>query len=186
VAAARADRLGSTTHLSVLDADGWACSVTCSNGAGSGVSVPGTGIHLNNMLGEEDLSPRGLFTHVPGDRLPSMTAPTVVLRDGVAELVVGSAGSNRIRSALLQVIVNVLDRGMSPQDAVDAPRLHRERGSVSAEPGIDCAALRAAGHTVTRFRAPNLYFGGCQAVGARSGVAAGGADARRGGAVVPA
>jgi gamma-glutamyltranspeptidase/glutathione hydrolase len=47
------DRLGSTTHVSVLDAEGWACSVTTSNGACSGVSVPGTGIHLNNMLGEE-------------------------------------------------------------------------------------------------------------------------------------
>jgi gamma-glutamyltranspeptidase/glutathione hydrolase len=52
---AHAKPLGSTTHVSVLDADGWACSVTCSNGTGSGVTVPGTGIHLNNMLGEHDL-----------------------------------------------------------------------------------------------------------------------------------
>jgi gamma-glutamyltranspeptidase / glutathione hydrolase len=179
-----ASRLGSTTHVSVLDGDGWACSVTCSNGEGSGVSVPGTGVHLNNMLGEEDLSPGGLFCHPPGARLPSMTAPTVVLRDGIAELVIGSAGSSRICSALLQVIVNVLDRGMSPQNAVDAPRLHREGDSVFTEPGIRSAALRAAGHPVTAFREPNLYFGGCQAVGSRGGVVAGGADARRGGAVV--
>ncbi len=186
-AAARADRLGSTTHISVLDADGWACAVTCTNGAGSGVSVPGTGVHLNNMLGEEDLSPHGLFTHHPGDRMPSMTAPTVVLHDGTAELVVGSAGSNRIRSALLQVIVNAVDRGLPPQDAVDGPRLHLERGTVFAEPGIDVGALAAAGYPVTSFRAPNLFFGGCQAVGLdRHGAVAGGADRRRGGSVVRA
>ena len=181
-----ASRLGSTTHVSVLDADGMACAVTCSNGAGSGVSVPGTGIHLNNMLGEEDLSPAGLFTHPIGARLPSMTAPTVVLRDGTAELVIGSAGSNRIRSALLQVIVNVLDHSMSPQAAVDAPRLHREVDSVYVEPGAGSTALQAAGYPVIAFRAPNLFFGGCQAVGARNGVLAGGADARRGGAVAHA
>ena len=59
-------RLGSTTHISVMDADGWACSVTTTNGEGSGLVVPGTGIHVNNMLGEQDLSPAGWFTHPPG------------------------------------------------------------------------------------------------------------------------
>ncbi len=185
VRARPAERLGSTTHVSVLDADGWACSVTTSNGACSGVSVPGTGIHLNNMLGEDDLSPHGPFTHATGDRLPSMTAPTVVRRDGVAELVVGSAGSSRIRSALLQVIANVVDRRMAPQQAVDAPRLHLEQGALHAEPGVDLAALRGTGRPVSVFGAPNLYFGGCQAVGLdpRDGAVRGGADARRGGAV---
>ena len=75
-----ASRLGSTTHVSVLDADGWACAVTTTNGEGSGIVVPGTGIHVNNMMGEQDLSPAGWFTHPPGRRLPSMMAPTVVLR----------------------------------------------------------------------------------------------------------
>jgi gamma-glutamyltranspeptidase / glutathione hydrolase len=180
-----ADRLGSTTHVSVLDADGWACSVTTSNGASSGVCVPGTGVHLNNMLGEEDLSPHGPFTHAVGERLPSMTAPTVVRRDGAAELVVGSAGSNRIRSALLQVIARVVDGGMSPQQAVDAPRLHFERGELHAEPGVDVVALRVTGRPVSVFGAPNLFFGGCQAVGRdpHTGAVSGGADRRRGGAV---
>lgn len=182
-----ADRLGSTTHVSVLDVDGWACSVTTSNGACSGVSVPGTGVHLNNMMGEEDLSPDGPFTHPVGARLPSMTAPTVVRRDGVAELVVGSAGSSRIRSALLQVITHVLDGRLSPQQAVDAPRLHLERGVLHVEPGVDVAALRAGGHTVSAFGAPHLFFGGCQAVGRDpGGTVSGGADARRGGAVAVA
>jgi gamma-glutamyltranspeptidase/glutathione hydrolase len=185
-AAVAADRLGSTTHISVLDGEGWACSVTCSNGTGSGVVVPGTGIHLNNMLGEHDLAIHGLGPPGPGARLPSSMAPTVVRHDGTAELVVGSAGSSRIRSALLQVVVNVLDRGAPPQQAVDAPRLHVEQGIAYAEPGVDVDVLESAGRPVTRFAAPNLFFGGCQAVrrDVRTGVLEGGADARRGGAVV--
>jgi gamma-glutamyltranspeptidase / glutathione hydrolase len=184
-----ASRLGSTTHLSVLDGDGWACTVTCTNGEGSGVVVPGTGVHVNNMMGEQDLSPLGFFTHPPGRRLPSMMAPTIVLgTDGEPELALGSAGSNRIRSALLQVIVNVFDRGMTAAQAVDAPRLHFEDGVVYAEPGIDAEALEAAGHTISHFRNRNLFFGGCQAVerDPRTGDPAGAGDPRRGGAVVVA
>jgi len=178
-------RLGSTTHISVIDEAGWACAVTCTNGEGSGMVVPGTGIHVNNMMGEQDLSPLGFFTHPPGRRLPSMMAPTIVLSGGEPELVLGSAGSNRIRSALLQVIVNVLDGGMDAQAAVDAPRMHWEDGSVFAEPGIDLAALAAAGYAVAPFRERNLFFGGCQAVERdAAGVLSGGGDPRRGGAVV--
>jgi gamma-glutamyltranspeptidase / glutathione hydrolase len=182
-----ASRLGSTTHISVIDADGWACAVTCTNGEGSGVAVPGTGLHLNNMMGEQDLSPLGFFTHPPGRRLPSMMAPTVVLSGGVPELVLGSAGSNRIRSALLQVILNVIDHGMDAAAAVEAPRLHFEDGLVYVEPGIDTDALEGAGRTLARFRERNLFFGGCQAVErAADGVLSGGGDPRRGGAVVVA
>jgi gamma-glutamyltranspeptidase/glutathione hydrolase len=177
-------RLGSTTHISVMDADGWACSVTTTNGEGSGIVVPGTGIHVNNMLGEQDLSPAGWFTHPPGRRLPSMMAPTVVLDEGRPELVLGSAGSNRIRSAILQVIVNAIDRGMDAQPAVDAPRLHFEDGLVYAEPGIEDATLK--GRQVAWFRERNLFFGGCQAVERHhaTGLFSGGGDPRRGGAVV--
>jgi gamma-glutamyltranspeptidase/glutathione hydrolase len=180
-----ASRLGSTTHISVLDEAGWACAVTCTNGEGSGLVVPGTGIHVNNMMGEQDLSPLGFFTHPPGRRLPSMMAPTVVLAGGRPELVLGSAGSNRIRSALLQVIVNVLDHGMDARAAVEAPRLHWEDGCVFCEPGLDEAALEAAGHSLARFRERNLFFGGCQAVERdAAGAFSGGGDPRRGGAVV--
>jgi gamma-glutamyltranspeptidase/glutathione hydrolase len=180
-----ASRLGSTTHIAALDADGWACSVTCSNGEGSGLVVPGTGVHLNNVMGEEDLSPLGYFTHPPGRRLPSMMAPTVVSAGGVPQLVLGSAGSNRIRSALLQVIVNAIDLGMDAGEAVQAPRLHDEEGTIYAEPGIDLSALEAAGEVVARFRARNLFFGGCQAVelDPATGAMSGGGDPRRGGAV---
>ncbi|MDT7701070.1 MAG: gamma-glutamyltranspeptidase / glutathione hydrolase [Pseudonocardiales bacterium] len=98
-----------------------------------------------------------------------MTAPTVVRRDGIAELVVGSTGSNRIRSALLQVIAHVVDGRMSPQRAVDAPRLHLERGAVHAEPGIDVAALRATGRPVSVFAARSRSSAPrtCSSVGAR-------------------
>ena len=178
--------LGNTTHVSVLDADGNACAVTVSNGAGSGVVVPGTGIHMNNMMGELDLNPLGFFKYEPGRRLPSMMSPTLVrTAAGEVELAVGSAGSNRIRSAVLQVISNVLDHGLDAAAAIAAPRLHWEDGVVYAEPGIDVAALEAAGHSVARFRAANVFFGGAQAVQRRAdGTLIGAGDPRRGGAAV--
>src|SRR5205823_4478851 len=104
-----ATRLGSTTHISVIDPQGCACSVTCTNGEGSGIVVPGTGMHINNVMGEEDLNPLGFHRHPAGRRMPSMMAPSIVMREGEVELVLGSAGSNRIRSALLQTIVAVVD-----------------------------------------------------------------------------
>lgn len=181
-----ANKLGSTTHISVLDRDGWACSVTCSNGEGCGIVVPGTGIHLNNMLGEEDLNPLGFYRHEPGQRLPSMMSPTVVLRDGAPELVVGSAGSNRIRSAVLQTIVNVIDREMSADEAVWAPRAHFEDGTVYVEPGIDTTSLEQMDVALHPFSSLNLFFGGVQATERRqgSGELSGCGDPRRGGAAV--
>jgi gamma-glutamyltranspeptidase/glutathione hydrolase len=177
--------LGSTTHVSVLDGDGRACAVTCTNGEGSGLVVPGTGIHLNNVMGEEDLSPLGFFTAPPGRRMPSMMAPTVVLgEDGAVELVLGSAGSNRIRSAILQTIVGVVDHGLDARAAVEAPRLHLEGETIYAEPGIDLTGLDAGGRTLAPFRARNLFFGGAQAVerDRATGRLTGAGDPRRGGA----
>jgi gamma-glutamyltranspeptidase/glutathione hydrolase len=177
--------LGSTTHIAVTDREGWACSVTCSDGSCSGVVVPGTGLHLNNMLGEQDLNPLGFHRHPPGRRLPSMMAPTVVVRDGEAELVLGSAGSSRIRSAILQTIVRVIDEGMRAGEAVEAPRVHYEDGVVYAEPGVDLSAVEASGRPLARFRDRNLFFGGVQAVERDGdGVFWGGGDPRRGGAAV--
>jgi gamma-glutamyltranspeptidase/glutathione hydrolase len=162
-----------------------ACSVTSSLGASSGVVVPGTGMHLNNMLGEQDLNPLGFHRHPPGRRLPSMMAPTVVMRDGAPELVLGSAGSNRIRSAILQTILRVVDDGMRAGEAVEAPRLHYEDGIVYTEPGIDVGALGESGMGHAAFRARNLFFGGVQAVERdREGRFWGGGDPRRGGAAV--
>jgi gamma-glutamyltranspeptidase / glutathione hydrolase len=183
--ARRGGGLGSTTHVAVIDREGWACSVTCSNGSCSGVVVPGTGVHLNNMLGEQDLNPLGFHRHPPGRRLPSMMAPTVVLREGSPELVLGSAGSNRIRSAILQTIIRVIDNRLRAGDAVRAPRVHFEDGIVYAEPGIDTTPLEAAGRAIARFRELNLFFGGVQAVERdEEGGFWGGGDPRRGGEAV--
>jgi gamma-glutamyltranspeptidase / glutathione hydrolase len=184
----RADLLGSTTHISAIDAEGMCVAVTCSNGSGSGVLVPGTGVILNNMLGEEDLNPGGFHQIPAGERVPSMMSPTVVLRGGEVILAVGSAGSNRIRSAILQTVVRVVEQGMGPGEAIAAPRLHFEAGLVQAEPGIDEAALarlEARGIAVARRPEINLFFGGVQAVARdpETGALSGGGDPRRGGAV---
>ncbi len=179
-----ARNLGATTHISVLDGHGRACSVTCTNGEGSGVVVPGTGIHVNNIMGEQDLNPLGFHRHPAGRRMPSMMAPSVVTRAGEVELVLGSAGSNRIRSALLQTIVGVVDHGMSAAEAVGAPRVHYEEGVLYAEPGIPRRALAAPGREVVAFHALNLFFGGVQAVQRRDGELLGAGDPRRGGVAV--
>jgi gamma-glutamyltranspeptidase/glutathione hydrolase len=185
---AAADLLGSTTHISVLDADGNCASVTCSNGSGSGVLVPGTGVILNNMLGEEDLNPAGFHLIAPGRRVPSMMAPTVVLRDGEIVLALGSAGSNRIRSAILQTVVRAVEQGYPVAAAIEAPRLHFEGGIVQAEKGVDPEALtrmETRGLEVARWPSLNLFFGGVQAVARdpASGELSGGGDPRRSGAV---
>ena len=186
VATEVSSRLGSTTHVAVLDSDGGCASVTCSNGSCSGVVVPGTGVHLNNMLGEQDLNPHGYHRHQPGARVPSMMAPTVVLRHGHPEVALGSAGSNRIRSAILQTVLGVVDDGLTAEDAVRRPRIHVEDDVVEAEPGVEEAALErleASGWTVRRWAEQNLYFGGVQAVArsAETGELTGGGDPRRGG-----
>lgn len=179
-------RLGATTHVSVLDGAGLAASVTCTNGEGSGVVVPGTGIHLNNVMGEEDLSPLGFHRDPPGRHMPSMMSPTLVLRDGEVELVLGSAGSNRIRSALLQTIVGVVDRGLDVRDAVEAPRLHVEAGRLWAEPGLPLDELDDLAAERIRFRERNVFFGGVQAVrrDPAGGEPSGAGDPRRGGVAI--
>src|SRR5436190_4209438 len=183
-----AGRPGWTTHISVTDAEARGCAVTCSNGEGAGIVVPGTGIHLNNMLGEQDLNPLGFHRHSPGRRMPSMMSPTVTMAAGAPELVLGSGGSNRIRSAILQTLVAVVDGGLDVADAVRSPRLHFEDGVLYAEPGANLAGLEDAGHAISRFRELNLFFGGVHAVRRDpvTGELAGGGDPRRGGSVVVA
>jgi gamma-glutamyltranspeptidase / glutathione hydrolase len=178
----------STTHISVVDASGNAASLSASTGCGSGVVVPGTGIQLNNMLGEEDLSPGGRTAAAPGSRLTSMMAPSVVLKDGRPRLVVGSAGSVRLRAAITQIVVNVVGHGMSVREAISRPRVHLEGSQLQLEGGIEpavAARLEELGYDVVRWRGRNLYFGGAAVVGLREdGRLEAAGDPRRGGAGV--
>ena len=180
-------RSPSTTHISVVDADANAASLSASTGCGSGIVVPGTGIHLNNMLGEEDLNPDGSHAE-PGARLTSMMAPSVVVRDGRPRLVLGSAGSIRLRAAILQLVVNAVQHGMSAGEAVDAPRVHLEgERRLHLEGGFDPAAaeaLEAAGYDVVPWGERNLYFGGASCVALADGRLEAAGDPRRGGAGV--
>src|ERR671939_1211533 len=115
------------------------------------------------MLGEFDLAkpPR------PGQRLSSAMSPSVVLRDGRPRLVVGSAGSLRLRGAVMQIVVNVVQHGLAVRDAIDRPRVHLEGEHLHCEGGHDRVQLdrvAAMGWNVTRWRRRNLYFGGAAAV----------------------
>ncbi len=170
---------GSTTQVSILDREGNAASVTTTNGEGCGYMVPGLGFMLNNMLGEEDLNPKGFHRHRPRSRLPSMVAPTIVTKNGTPVLLTGSAGSNRIRSAIVQMIVEVIEGGVEIEAATIAPRLHIDGDTLQAEPGADEAVLEqlSSFYKIHRWDEKNLYFGGANSV-----TPAGGAgDPRRGG-----
>jgi gamma-glutamyltranspeptidase / glutathione hydrolase len=173
-----------TTHISVVDGRGNAASLTASTGAGSGVIVPGTGIQLNNMLGEFDLSATGGIPR-PGMRFTSGMAPSLVLRDGRPRLVVGSAGSLRLRGAILQVVVNAVAHELGVEEAIERPRVHYDAGHVHAEGGNapeELDRLEGWGYDVARWRRRNLFFGGVAGVEFRAdGTLAAAGDPRRGG-----
>jgi gamma-glutamyltranspeptidase/glutathione hydrolase len=171
---------GGTTHVSVRDSAGNVATMTSSNGEGSGWVIPGTGVIANNMLGEDDLHPEGFHAFPPGQRVSSMMAPSVVVgADGRSELVLGSGGSKRIRTALLQVMAGVIDQGRPLAEAVGAPRLHWDGVQLHVEPGWSDAVVAALAHRwpLRTWTQPDLFFGGVHAV---SGAAAAG-DPRRGG-----
>jgi gamma-glutamyltranspeptidase/glutathione hydrolase len=165
-----------TTNLVAVDAHGRACVVTHSLGLGAGSWTPWFDLHLNSMLGERDLLVGDLE---PGERMESMMAPTVVLDAGGLALAIGAAGGTRLRTALTTVLAGILDEGLSPQDAVDRPRVH-PAGTVHAEPGVDDRALdllAGQGRAVRRWKTLHHYFGGVSCV-ARGGAAG---DPRRSG-----
>ncbi|MGH6946348.1 MAG: gamma-glutamyltransferase family protein [Kiloniellales bacterium] len=175
-----------TTHISVIDGAGNLASLTLSNGEGCGFLLPGTGIMMNNMLGEEDLSPLGFHRWPEDCRISSMMAPTLLLQDSGAALALGSGGSNRLRTAILQVLINRFDLGLPLKRAVEEPRVHFERGvlgleAMSSEPD---AALSERAERVELFPGLSVFFGGVHAVERRAdGSFEAAGDPRRGGAV---
>jgi gamma-glutamyltranspeptidase / glutathione hydrolase len=175
----RRSGVGHTTNLTVVDEDGNACVLTTSLGLGSGDWLPGYDLHLNSMLGETDLLAGELE---PGSRMESMMAPTLAVDDEGPSLAAGAAGGTRLRSALVQVLTGIFAEGLSPQQAIERPRLHPAGEVVHAEHGYDeevLAGLEADGLTIRRWPGLHHYFGGVSAAG-RGGL---GADPRRSGDV---
>ncbi len=157
---------GSTCHTSAVDSDGLACALTVSSGYGAGDMPPGTGIWLNNCLGELELNKRGLDIGPPGKRLPSNMAPTVAHSDRGTTLAIGSPGASRITTATLQALVNYIRLGMPLAEAIGHPRAHVEFGAdgvtAACEPGLPVGSVSMG---LRHFDSLSMYFGG---VGAAS------------------
>lgn len=176
-----------TTHISIDDGQGMGVSVTLSNGEGSGQVLETAGIMMNNMLGEEDLNRSGFHRWPENRRLASMMTPTIVTRDNGERYLLGSGGSNRIRTALMQVIANLLDFNLGLKEAIEAPRIHLEDHHLSIELADLWDAKTAdwflAHHKdATPWPSRSLFFGGVHAVGPHGAYA----DTRREGAAYQA
>ncbi len=183
------NKWGSTTHISVIDSEGNAASVTNSNGEGSSYVIPGTGIMLNNMLGEADLNPLGFHQWQCDRRISSMMSPTIVLKEGKPMIVLGSGGSNRIRTAILQVISNLLDFNLPLEVAVKSPRVHWEDCTFSIEPISQSESLEDLmlpdSTQVVLWQELNMFFGGVHAVRwQENGEMEGTGDPRRSGVAI--
>jgi gamma-glutamyltranspeptidase/glutathione hydrolase len=177
-----------TTHVSVIDREGHVAALTMSIGTGAGVVVPGWGVQLNNMAGEEDLSPVGLHTLPPGTRMGSMMAPTITVDPDGTVTGFGTGGSERIRSTTTAMLLRLIDRHESVLSAVDAPRMHPSPdGTVQIEPGFTSAELEPVNRDfdATHWQARDFYFGGVHLVRrSADGTVSAVGDGRRGGQVV--
>ncbi len=179
-----------TTHISVIDGDGNGAALTLSNGEGCGLIVPGTGIMANNMLGEDDLVPDGPNSWAEDTRLASMMCP-MALRDGDGLTMLGSGGSNRIRSALARVVTGIVDRGESLEQAILAPRQHLEPDTDQVLDFEDLGSEERREALLREFPNANawprksMFFGGVHGVryDGKSGFDAAG-DPRRSGATL--
>lgn len=165
------DGFNGTTHISVIDRHGNAVAVTVTNGEGNGQIVPGRGYMLNNMLGEEDVNPVGPTRWQPQPkgrrRLSSMMAPTIADGADGTLLALGSGGSNRIRTALYQVLANRFLTGMGIREAVHRPRIHGERRRLDIEDygnQPEAKALEGVFPETEFWQGQSLYFGGVHAV----------------------
>lgn len=151
---------GSTVHTSAVDDSGLACAITASSGYGSGEMPAGTGLWLNNCLGEIELNPRGFAAGPRGTRLPSNMAPSVG-RSAHRVLATGSPGADRITTALQQFLLNYAQLGHDLAEAIAYPRLHLEIDdsglNISVERGLE---LPDTGIPVTAYPHINMYFGG--------------------------
>jgi gamma-glutamyltranspeptidase/glutathione hydrolase len=172
-----------TTHVSSVDAEGYVVSITATMGYGSGLVIPGTGIPMNNTLGEPELNPKGFHSLQPGERLISSMSPTIFSSEEGGLIALGSPGASRIPTAILQTLVNVLDFGMSLEAAVLAPRFHAEDNLFAYEAGAPKDDLDRY-EQVLVYEEASMYFGGVNAVGRTAkGLFEAAADPRRSGGV---
>ena len=172
-----------TTHLSCVDAEGHAVSITATMGYGSGLVIPGTGIPMNNTLGEPELNPKGFHSLKPGERLISSMSPTIYSSEQGGLIALGSPGASRIPTAMLQTLVNVLNFGMPLEAAVLAPRFHAEGDLFAYEAGAHTDDLDRYKQVLV-YEEPSMYFGGVNAVGRTAGgLFEAAADPRRSGGV---
>lgn len=159
-------KIGDTTNVSVVDAEGNACVITTTLGIGSGVWLPGLGVNLNSMLGEGELLTDDLE---PGRRMSSNMCPLVVIDpDGRLAVAAGSAGASRIRTALVDTLLGVLVDGLDMESAIARPRLHVAGDTAHVEPGYrrdELAMLARAGWRINEWPGLDHYFGGVTAVG---------------------
>lgn len=172
-----------TTQISVIDRAGNMASLTTSNGEGCGYFVPGTGFMLNNMLGEQDLNPSGFGVWPTDQRMVSMMAPTLAFLSDGSRVVTGSGGSNRLRSAILQVLLNLIDGNLSLEQAVHKPRIHLENDFLNIEFGFEQSVLERLTNDYPNnqiWAEKNLFFGGAHTV-LYDGEYWGTGDPRRGG-----
>jgi gamma-glutamyltranspeptidase/glutathione hydrolase len=178
---------GATTHISVVDGAGNAASLSISNGEGCGFVIPGTGVMLNNMLGEDDINPHGHHRWPEDRRLASMMTPVLAVERSGAVTALGSGGSNRIRTAILQVLVNAFAFARPLDLAVAAPRLHVEGETLSIEPDFAESVLDALEgcFEIDRWTEASMFFGGVHAARRDgAGTVTGAADERRDGAIL--
>ncbi|MGM0745785.1 MAG: gamma-glutamyltransferase [Bacteroidota bacterium] len=173
-----------TTHISIVDKDGNMASMTSSNGEGSGVMIPGTGFMFNNMLGEEDLNPGGFHEWNPNERMTSMMTPGILKMKSGASVVFGSGGSNRIRTAIFQILLNLIDFKIPLNESIEAPRIHIEEKQLHVEKGFGLVQLKKLKDLYPNHKIwseKSLFFGGAHSVSRGPKGYSGAGDGRRGG-----
>jgi gamma-glutamyltranspeptidase/glutathione hydrolase len=177
-----------TTHISVIDAEGGACAVTTSNGEGNGEIVDGLGFMLNNVLGEDDVNPAGVSAWPTDTRLSSMMSPSLIQTADGGIVALGSGGSNRIRTAIAQVVLRLCVEGQPLSEAIEAPRLHVEGDHLDFEDLFDEADRDELCRVFPDHQAwpdRNLFYGGVHAVAMNAhGELSGVGDPRREGTAI--
>lgn len=179
---------GNTTHFSIMDKDGNMVSVTQTNNGGSGITARGTGVLLNNEMADFDTG-EGKANSIEGGKHPlSSMSPTIILKDGKPFMTIGTPGATRIITTIVQVISHVIDHKMDIQKAIDTPRFFNTSGELKMETRISEAVskeLEAMGHTITRTKDWDIYYGGVHGVvQLEDNTLRGGADPRRDGKAV--